>query len=210
MVGIARALGVIREHRRAYLVLNVVYYGLVACAMVLVAFHPEVQQSLLEKAQQGLTQGPLAAVASAYAEGRVLTAMALTFVVNLLLGAFVSITLPSLVIPFAGLFVGIVRAVLWGVLLSPASPQLRGGMIVHSLTLILEGQAYILAMLATYVQGKSFLRPHSVGAQGHLHGYWLGLKYSMRLYILVVIVLAVAAVYEALEVIYLVPLLTAG
>lgn len=110
------------------------------------------------------------------------------------------ITLPSLVIPFSGLLLGAYRAILWGFLLSPTTPELRLVMIPHSLVLILEGQAYILAMLAAYVQGKAFLWPRSVGAATRRQGYGLGVKRSVRIYVLVVLLLAVAAVYEALEV----------
>jgi hypothetical protein len=79
-------------------------------------------------------------------------------------------------------------------------------MIPHSLTLILEGEAYILAMLAAYVHGKALLFPRTVGAESRLIAYVEGLKRTGWLYILVVVMLAVAAVYEALEVIYLAPL----
>jgi len=38
----------------------------------------------------------------------------------------------------------------WGLILSPSHPELAGPMIPHSLTLILEGQAYVVAMLAVW------------------------------------------------------------
>ncbi len=197
------ALETIKESRRAYIVLNLVYYGLVICGMIYVAFNPSLQQSLLELVGSAFTEGPLSAVGSAYTGGQVLRAMVLTFVVNLFLGSIAVITLPSLVIPFSGLLTGAYRAVLWGLLLSPTTPVLRLVMIPHSLVLILEGQAYILAMLAAYVQGKAFLWPRSVGATTRRQGYGVGVKLSVRIYGLVVLLLAVAAIYEALEVIFI-------
>jgi len=134
-------------------------------------------------------------------------AMALTFVVNLFIGSLIDITLPSLIVPFSGMLLGILRAVLWGFLLSPASPQLRFSMIPHSLTLLLEGQGYILVLLAVYVQGRAFLWPLSVGVEGHWKGYLEGLKRTGLLYVLVTLTLLAAAIYEALEVILIVPLL---
>ena len=207
---IRSAFDVIRRHRRAYVVLNVAFYGVVVCAMVAAALDPGVQGLLRKATHEGLTQGPLAAVARAYTEGNVILAMVLTFVVNLSGGAFLSITLPSLIIPFSGLLMGGARAAIWGVIMSPASPDMRLAMIPHLLTLILEGQAYVLTMLAACVQGNAFLRPRSVGAEGHGRGYWLGLKDSARLYVLIIVVLAVAAVYEAVEVIYWVGPLAGG
>ena len=200
------ALEIVKECRRAYIVLNVVYYGLVVVGMIYVAFNPSLQKTLLEAAGGAFTSGPFAAVGSAYSGGQVLSAVALTFVVNLIVGSIAVITLPSLVIPFSGLLVGAYRAVLWGLMLSPAAPELRLIMVPHSLTLILEGQAYILAMLAAYVHGRAFLWPQSVDATSRRQGYVIGVKRSLRMYVLVVLVLAVAAVYEALEVILLIKL----
>jgi hypothetical protein len=199
---IQSALETIKESRRAYIILNLVYYGLVVFGMVYVAFNPSLQQLLIDAVGNAFTEGVLSAVGSAYTGGQVLQAMVLTFVVNLFLGSIAVITVPSLVIPFSGLLIGAYRALLWGLLLSPTTPVLRWVMIPHSLVLILEGQAYILAMLAAYVQGRAFLWPHSVGAATRRQGYGVGVKLSVRIYLLIVLLLALAAVYEALEVVF--------
>jgi len=166
-----------------------------------------VQEQLTRAVVQSFSEGPLAGVAQAYAGGNVLTAMALTFLFNFFLGSVAVLLLPSLLIPFGGVGIGAARAVLWGLLLAPTTPELRAAMIPHSLTLVLEGQGYILAILAAWVIGRAFVSPASVGATRWLQGYGIGLKKALTVYVLVAIVLAIAAVYEALEVIYLVPLL---
>ena len=74
-------------------------------------------------------------------------------------------------------------------------------MLPHSITLILEGQAYILALFAVYLQGRALLWPKSVGLETYKQGYVEGLKRTGRMYILVIMTLAIAAVYEVLEVI---------
>jgi hypothetical protein len=132
-------------------------------------------------------------------------AMALTFLVNLGLGAFVWITLPSLIIPFSGIATGAYRAVLWGILFSPV--PFERYLVPHWLTLILEGQGYILAMLASYIQGRAVINPSSIGRAGRKDAYIAGIKLTAKLYLLVAIILAVAAVYEVLEVIFLIPML---
>jgi len=197
----------LKEYHRPYLILNLLYYGLVICAMIVVAFIPSLQQQLFEAVGESFSKGPLSDVATAYGTGQLLPAMILTFVVNLVGGSFIFITLPSLFIPFFGLFTGIVRALLWGLILSPTSQQLALVMIPHSLTLILEGQAYIIAMLAVYVHGRAFLWPGSIKAVTLPEGYHTGLKRSLQLYLLVIILLALAAIYEAIEVILIIPLL---
>jgi hypothetical protein len=141
-------------------------------------------------------------VLGAYTEGQVLTAVALTVGINLLIGSFVTITLPSLIVPFSGLVMGGIRAALWGLLFSPQFQGAGPGEIVAGLLIavliLLEGQGYVLALLAAYVQGRAFLWPERVGADGHREGYWFGLKQSARIYLLIALVLLVGAVYEVL------------
>jgi len=203
---IQRAWAIVRENWRAYITINAVYYGLVVIFMVFAAFNQSTQEALIKLVGEGFSSGIFAFVGKTYGGGQVLGAMAVTFGINLVIGTFLEITLPSLVIPFIGMLMGILRAALWGLLLSPAYPPVRMLMIPHSLTLILEGQGYILGLLAVYVQGRAFLWPHSVGVEGFGRGYVEGLKRAGWLYVLVVLLLLVAAIYEALEVIFLAPL----
>jgi hypothetical protein len=71
---------------------------------------------------------------------------------------------------------------------------------------LIEGQAYILTMLAAYIQGRSFLWPGTVGLESHWKGYGEGVKLSARLYVLVILTLVVAAVYEVIEVVIMIKL----
>jgi hypothetical protein len=61
-------------------------------------------------------------------------------------------------------------------------------------------------MFAAYVQGKAFLWPKTAGVESHKQGYLAGVKRLARLYWLVILLLGGAAVDEALEVIYLIPM----
>ena len=198
---IKSAWALVQENRRAYIVINAVYYGLVIICMIYVAFNQPLQAQLLKEIGTAFMTGPLSMVGQSYVNAQVLQAILLTFFVNLLLGSFAQITIPSLIIPFSGFLIGIYRAILWGLLLSPAHPDMRMVMIPHSITLILEGQAYILALLAVYVQARAFLWPQSVGLMTRWQGYLEGLKRTGRIYILVILTLAVAAIYEVIEVV---------
>ncbi len=201
------AWGIVRENWRAYVVINAIYYGLIVVCMIYVAFNQPLQEMLLKDIGQTFMTGPLAFVGNAYAQADVLKAIPITFLVNLLVGSFVDITLPSLIIPFSGLIMGMVRAILWGLLLSPANPSLRIAMIPHSLTLLIEGQAYVLVLLAAYQHGRALFWPQTVGASGHWQGYVKGLARTGKLYLLIAITLAVAAIYEVLEVVWMARLL---
>lgn len=200
------ALEIIRQNRRMYIILNVEFYGIVLLSMLYVISHPYLQENMLASVRQTFTQGPLIAVTGAYQSGSVIPAALLTFVINLLVGSFTSITLPSMLAPFTGIIVGLYRAVQWGTLYSPTDPSLVGPLLPHCVNMLLEGQAYVLAMLASAIHATAFLSPASVGEKSRLRGYVTGLKQTAQLYVLVIIILAVAAVYEALEVILLGPL----
>ena len=200
------AWGLVEENRRVYIILNALYYGLVLIFMVYVAFNRPLQDEMLQSIGEAFMTGTWSFVGSAYINVKVLAAIGATFFVNLFVGSFGTITLPSLVIPFSGILVGFYRAVLWGLLLSPAHPDLRMIMIPHSLTLILEGQAYILAMLAAYIQGRSFIWPKTVGLERRGQGYLEGLKRTGKMYLLVLLTLLIAAIYEVVEVVIMIKL----
>jgi hypothetical protein len=196
----------LREHRRAWLGVNLVYFGTIALGMLVVLVYPAMQQSLWQSVGQAFsptsTLGPLV---QAYMEGRLLIAILLTFVVNLVLGSLAVLSLPSLVIPFAGMLMGMVRAWLWGVLFSPFGGEMQPGLLPHALTLLLEGEAYVVAMLGVWLWWWPVLR-----TPGRRWQLWReGLVLQRRIYSVVVVLLVIAAIYEALEVIVLLPRLIA-
>ncbi|HYA21664.1 MAG TPA: hypothetical protein VEG31_00575 [Thermoproteota archaeon] len=182
------------------------YYGLVIVAMLFVFTQPALQSSLIQLIRLSLNQ-TLPSVVKAYDNKDFLLAVALTFLFNLAMGAFVVITLPNFVVPYWGVVIGMFRAVTWGLLLAPSQSALAVAMIPHSLTVILEGQGYIIAIFASYLQWQAVLKPDSVGAASRWSAYKISLMRTIRLYFLVALVLAMAAIYESFEVIYMVPLL---
>src|SRR5512143_2295188 len=198
------AWGLVQENRRAYIMINVAYYALVVIGMIYVAFNPKLQEELLNLVGAAFMTGPLSFVGQSYANAKVFPAIGATFLVNLFIGSFGTITLPSLLVPFSGFLIGLYRAAMWGLILSPAHPQMRLIMIPHSLTLLLEGQAYILTLLAAYIQGRAFLWPKTVGLETHVKGYVEGLKRTGKIYLLVIFTLLIAAIYEVIEVVIMV------
>jgi hypothetical protein len=140
-------------------------------------------------------------------------------VINFVLGSFVMITLPSLIIPGSGVLLSIVRATLWGLLLGPAEASLAMGMVPHTGTLLLEGAGYILATFFALLIPISLFRSRQTEKPAMMDELqsdqpfyeterdtaWSRFRRSVRLNfkanVLIAIVLAVAACYEAVEVI---------
>jgi hypothetical protein len=204
------AFELLRQFRKPYFALNVCFYGLIACSMLYAAFNRQIQESLGETARAQVASG-FPQLAAAYGSGQVLMAVTLTFVVNFFLGSIVSIVIPSLVIPFSGLCLGAIRAVAWGLIFCPTSWPTSATSAIHGLLililLILEGQGYVLAMLAAYVQSANFLKRPKSPHSGRWQRYWCSVKQSAQLYPLIALQLAIAAIYESLLVIVFLPLL---
>ena len=191
------------EHLRALLVLNALYWGVAALAGAYAFVNPAIQSALTEAAVDAFSpSGGLGALVQSYLSGELLSAIVMTFLVNLVFGSFVFLTLPSAVIPFAGILLGVYRAVLWGLLFAPTQTNIMGPtLLLHVPTILVEGEAYIVAMLGVWLWWQAvFTR------SGERWRAWRqGLMLQKRVYAVVVGLLAIAAIYEAIEVIWILP-----
>ncbi|MHC4751230.1 MAG: hypothetical protein ACYTFW_15330, partial [Planctomycetota bacterium] len=192
----------IRKYKHLFLALHLLYFGTVVLLM-LVAYHlPELQFSLLSGIRSQVVDegsGPLAVAGKAYMSKNILRAAVTTFAINFPLGSLAVITLPSVIIPGAGVLVIGIRASLWGLLLAPSYVNLSGMMLPHSFTLLIEGHAYVIAaffgvLVLVYLFRKA-------EGPGIARRYGKALLLNLKGNLLVAIVLVIAAIYEAIEVI---------
>ena len=202
---IQKPIEIIKENKKVFIIMNIIFYGLFILCMLVAWVFPDLQANAIASVDQDLSI-PLmeSTVVAAYDNGNILLAAFYTFLINLVVGSFLTMTLPSLIIPFSGLLMGLYRAGTWGFLFSPIQNDVS--LIPHYLTLLIEGQAYILVMFAIFLQGKSFLFPKGLGIKSRWGGYKHGLAQTAWLYIPIVGVLLLGAVYEAVEVISILPL----
>jgi Stage II sporulation protein M len=196
----------IHTRRRTLAALAAAYYGVAVIAMLAVAMLPSVESSL-RASLKSMVSSPLT---TAYAQGDLPTAIALTFYNNLFLASLVAITLPSLAIPFWGVGVALFRAALWGVVLSPAEPSFTAHFVLQLPTFVLEGMGYVLASFAVLELWRGVLAPGPGGAgpgEGRSRGdaYVAGIRDTVALYAGVAALLAVAAAYEAIAAVLIAP-----
>jgi hypothetical protein len=97
--------------------------------------------------------------------------------VNVIRLSLLTIILPSLIVPFAGMVAFAVWVLITGVTLVPAEATWWVALIPHSLTLVIELQAYILLLLGVLLLGKYWLRPQTIGAENRRRGYVRGLQH---------------------------------
>lgn len=195
----------IGKYKYLFLTLHLIYFGLVLLFALVAYLLPELQAALLAGIKSQVTDGsgPLAVAGRAYMSKNILRAAVTTFAINFPLGSLAAITVPSVIVPGAGVLVAIFRAAMWGLLLSPSFVDMSGPMLLHSITLLLEGEAYILAaFFALLILVYLFRR-----AEGPTlpRRYGRALLLNIRGNLWVAIILAVAAIYEAIEVILSMP-----
>jgi hypothetical protein len=180
---------------------HLVYFGLVIFGCVLIYNMPDVQALLLSAVGEAFAapRGPIAAAGKAYLSGSIPRAAAVTFLVNFFLGSLLVLTLPSVILPGSGVFMAALRSMMWGLLLAPTIKPLAHAMLPHSGTLLLEGEGYILATLFGLLIPIHIVQSSLGGNPLSRFGRVLWLNVKANLW--VALVLAVAACYEATEVI---------
>ena len=194
-----RAWEILDANRRAYIVMNILFYGVVIVFMIYAAFNQPLQATMLKTGSDNAIMGVIPMQGKSFSAQGILKTIGSLYLVNLLGTSFGTITFPSFVIPFAGILTGAEHAFEWGLLFSPANADIRPSLIMHSLTLVIEGQAYILAMLGAYVHGRAVIWPRTVGLTSHWHAFVEGVRQTGTLYMLIMVVLAIGAVYGLIE-----------
>ena len=126
--------------------------------------------------------------------------------VNLSRIAVATILLPSLLVPFLGIAAFAVFAVQTGITLAPVDHAATMTLIPHSVTMVIEFQAYVLLLLGAYILGRSWIKPATIGANSRRRAYLRGLQQIGWLALPALALFIAGAIYEALSLAYLVPL----
>ena len=187
-----RPLNIIRENKRAYLIINLATYGLAIIGFLIGLAFPALSAAKVTGLQDNGTEAMVVWLIN------IPPLFALVILaVNVFQLSLLTIVLPSLVVPFAGLAFFGYWAVQTGITLAPGTPEGWVSLIPHSLTFVIELQAYVIVALGTYRLGSSWLFPRSVGAPNRRRGYLQGLKHLGLLALPALLLLIIGAVWEA-------------
>jgi len=210
MGALITAFGIVRQHRKAFIALCVTFYGLQTLSMLVTLFVPSLKP--LASAYYDINNLQhvtlIRSAFAAYASGQVLKAAMWTFLVNMGVALLLT-TITSLIIPFVGILAVMVRGLFWGAMFAPFGFE-RLTFAPHFPTVLAEGFGYVVAAFAAYVHGVMVLQPERYGFTNRVEAYRKGLFTVAHIYLIVVLILAVAALYEGFEVIHLIPLATKG
>jgi hypothetical protein len=193
---------IIGANFRAYLIINAIVYGLVIAGFVAALIFPNLG------AAQVVTQednGTADLVRSLLNNPWLFSLTILG--VNVTTGAL-SIVIPSLIVPFAGIAIFAYKAFTLGLVLAPTTAIAAVGLIPHSLTALIEFQAYALLMFGAYILGRSWVYPATIGARNRRQGYVRGLQQLGWLSLSALPLFIVGAIWEAFSIRYLIHPLT--
>lgn len=203
---IKNALLIIKQHKKALININLAFYTILILTILTTSYASEIQNYFKPDIEQVFAKpGIFKTTGDVYEHGNIVFAIVITFLVNLVITLSMT-TLPSFIIPFIGIVAVLYRAVLWGFLFAPIGPD-KITMILHTLTWLIESQAYILAAFAAWVHGSMFFWPTRYGMTSRWDGYHAGLISTARFYPLILITLLISAIYEGIDAVYFMPLL---
>lgn len=138
----------------------------------------------------------LSFVSEAYMAKERAKAIGLTLGVNLVFGSFVCITVGNML--GLGIFTFLVRPFLWGLFFVPLCLHSARTLAVAGPILLLEGTGYIVAFTASIDLMLAVVEPTLIGHTRRIDALKKAWFYNMRSYVLVSIVLLVAAVVEVM------------
>ena len=193
---------IIRANFRAYLIINAIVYGLVITGLVAAMVFPNLGANQVATLKDS---GTLDLVRSLVNNSWLFSLTILG--VNVTSGALL-IVLPSLIVPFAGIAIFAYKAFTLGLAMAPTTKIIAVGLIPHSLTILIEFQAYALLMFGAYILGRSWVRPATIGARNHRQGYVRGLQQLGWLSLSTLPLFIVGAIWEAFSLRYLIHPLT--
>lgn len=196
-------LQIVRANLGPYLIINAFVYGVCLVGFGVALLFPGLAAAQVSNMEADGT----AALAMSLLSNVWLFALVILGVNALKVGAL-SILLPSMIVPFAGLAIFGYQSFTIGLALAPTSESAWIMLIPHSLTWLIEFQAYALLALGAYLLGRSWIHPRSIGAQTRRQGYLRGLQQLGWLALAALALLIIGAIYEAFSLIYLIVPLT--
>ena len=190
----------VERYKKRFLYCFAIYYGLVIIGLAIGLLYPPVSTGTGGSiASQFSTLFP--GLMHAIGAGDILKIIATIFAFNSIFGSFLAITLLNLV--GLGTLVFIYRPIMWGLIYAPTSASATMLLIAVIPTLILEGVAYVIAFAASLDFVLALAKPKSLGEESRFKAWKKAWVYNLKSYVLVLIMLIVAAVVESITLVSL-------
>lgn len=185
-------------HSRVLVAMHVLLYGTMFSLSAVAIASPLALFQIQAAVQYAFSEGPLGHIGAAYASENVLHAALMTFLWNYGMATVVYTFLPSLFIPWIGVAKNVLSFALAGFVMAPVVAGAAGKMTFHSITMVLELEAYIFACAIIAMYPVHMF--HAI-ARAEARHVWHALGAMGSAALIAGIMLAVAALYEAATII---------
>jgi len=146
-----------------------------------------------------LTEEPFTSIVGSLQRGQLLSAILVTFTVNLTLGAFLTTTLPGIV-PILGALAIVVVSSVRGFVIGIVYPEVLAAspaaFVLGLGTLMLELGAYVFSGAAGINIALAPILPGRYGVQSRWVAFKMAWKDAARIFVVVVMLLALGAIWE--------------
>lgn len=146
-----------------------------------------------------LTETPFTTIIQSLQRGELVQAVLFTFLFNLASGAFLTTTLPG-IIPLVGALGTITITLFRGFIIGVTYPEILAssavGFALGLGTMILELGAYVFSGAAGIYITLAPVMPRRYGVQSRWRAFKIAWKDTARIYVIVVILLALGAIWE--------------
>jgi uncharacterized membrane protein SpoIIM required for sporulation len=146
-----------------------------------------------------LTETPFTIIIESLQGGQLVQAIMVTFLLNLISGAFLTTTLPG-IIPLVGALGTIAVTLMRGFVIGVVYPEVLAssvaGFVLGVGTMILELGAYVFSGAAGIHIALAPIMPSRYGVQSRWAAFKIAWKDAARIYVIVVILLALGAIWE--------------
>lgn len=206
-IAMKQTIGILKENKRLYIALNLLFYGSIVVGLFYGFLRPDIGEEMAKWGASALMEAPPTAPAVfAYLRGSFVAATVFTFLGNLFMCS-ISIGLGLIFPPIVVLVVPFLTGMgfVWGAAFGSALLSIGSwSLLAHLVTFAIEGQSIILVVFILLRTCDAILRPQRFGETSRWSAYRRALGQTGRLYVLIIVILLVGAIYEAFEILYIV------
>ena len=197
---LSQAVEAASKMRMLLLFVALLYVGSYLAGWYLISIKSPIAVETAQAVQAGVvTESPFTAIVQSLQGGDLLKAVLITFLLNLTTGAFLTTTLPGIV-PLIGAFgtiaVTVYRGFSIGVIYPDMLASSAAGFALGLGTLLLEWGAYVFSGAAGIHIALAPIMPTRYGVQSRRSAFKTAWKDTVRVYVIVIILLALGAVWE--------------
>jgi len=197
---VSQAIEAAKRMRMLLLLVALFYVGSYLVGWYLISIKSQVAAETAQLVSGAvLTETPFTTILQSLRGGELVQAILITFLLNLTTGAFLSTTLPG-IIPLVGALGTMAITLFRGFIIGVTYPEIlassAAGFALGMGTLILELGAYVFSGAAGINIALAPILPRRYGVQSRWAAFKMAWKDAARIYVIVIILLALGAIWE--------------